>query len=102
MFETVADKPWECVHGYFLLFDFVHLLKNIRNNWLTEKTGSIDFKIEDESFTARWPDLLDLYKLESNLTLNCFEELWNLCAFEAPLSFSPTKAHREATYFQRI
>ena len=68
MFETVTDKPWECIHGYFLLFDFVHLLKNIRNNWLTEKTGSIDFKIEDESFTARWSDLLALYKLESNLT----------------------------------
>ena len=39
LFRTKPNKPWETVDGMFLLFDFVHLLKNIRNNWLTEVTG---------------------------------------------------------------
>ena len=68
MFETVPNKPWECVHGFFLLFDFVHLIKNIRNNWLTEKTGEISFQSDNQSYTAKWSDLLNLYNLEHDLT----------------------------------
>ena len=29
MFQTVNGKPWLTVDGIFLLFDFVHLLKNM-------------------------------------------------------------------------
>jgi hypothetical protein len=36
-FETYSDKPWRTKDNIFLLFDYVHLLKNIRNNWSTEK-----------------------------------------------------------------
>jgi len=43
-FNTVVNKPWLTVDGIFLLNDFVHLLKSIRNNWLTEKTGKIAFE----------------------------------------------------------
>lgn len=28
----------------FLLYDPVHLMKNIRNNWLTEKMQTLEFK----------------------------------------------------------
>ena len=38
---TVEEKPWLTVEGTYLLYDFVHLLKNIRNLWLTEKTTQL-------------------------------------------------------------
>ena len=36
MFDTVS--PWRTTDDMFLLFDYVHLFKCIRNNWITEKT----------------------------------------------------------------
>ena len=32
LFERVEEKPWLTKCGIFLLFNYVHLLKNIRNN----------------------------------------------------------------------
>ncbi len=37
LFNVVPDKPWLAVDGTFLLYDYVHIWKNVRNNWLTEK-----------------------------------------------------------------
>ncbi|XP_078483590.1 uncharacterized protein LOC144744006 [Ciona intestinalis] len=48
-----------------LLFDYAHLLKCIRNNWLTEKCGEIQYKDEKgEECFARWSDLRSLFKAE--------------------------------------
>lgn len=60
-----ADRPWETEGGVFLLFDYVHLLKNIRNNWLTEATGELEFSDNGVTRTAKWAHLVQLYKLES-------------------------------------
>ena len=40
-YETVKEKPSQTKYGVFLLFDFVHLLKNYRNLWLTKKMGEL-------------------------------------------------------------
>ncbi|XP_066911172.1 uncharacterized protein [Clytia hemisphaerica] len=63
-FDTVTDKPWLTTDGIFLLFDFVHLIKSIRNNWLTEKTGQLTFKEDDDTFVAKWSDLIRLHEVE--------------------------------------
>ena len=48
-----------------LLYDYVDLLNYIRNNWLTEKSGEIFFKDEEEKdFVAKWFDLRNLSKAE--------------------------------------
>ena len=39
-FPTVLNKPWVTTEGLFLLFDYVHIINHIRNNWLTEKSMS--------------------------------------------------------------
>ena len=70
---SVTDKPWLILDGVYLLFDFVHLLKSIRNNWITEKTHTLEF-IDMESGEicfAKWKDLVELYKseLESDLKM---------------------------------
>jgi hypothetical protein len=46
----------------FLTFDYDHIYKNIRNNWITEKTKELKFKFEGKEHTACWADIEDLYK----------------------------------------
>ena len=43
LFDTEPQQPWLTKGGIYLLYDFVHLLKNIRNNWLTEKMRELAF-----------------------------------------------------------
>ena len=62
-FDRVSQ--WKTVDDMFLLFDFVHLLKSIRNNWITEKTKQISFSCDGEEFTANWNHIQDLQKLEA-------------------------------------
>jgi hypothetical protein len=42
------------------------LLKNIRNNWITEKTQKLEFFVDKEKKTARWADIEALHDLEKN------------------------------------
>ena len=60
-FLTVSNVPM--THRY-LQFDFVHILKSIRNNWITEKTQELEFPEGNIIQTARWSDLLELYNTE--------------------------------------
>ena len=64
LYPTIPSKPWLTMNGQYLLFDFVHLLKNIRNLWLTEKTGEYDNNGVQR--TAKWEHLRTLHKLESD------------------------------------
>ena len=65
--NVVPKKPWLTQDGLFLLFDFVHLLKNIRNNWLTEVMGELVYFDTDDGTqkTAKWYYLKRLYEIES-------------------------------------
>lgn len=66
LFPTFRERPWETQDGRFLLYDFVHLLKNLRNNWLTEATRELTFEDDDGvQKTAKWQHLVDLHKLET-------------------------------------
>ena len=42
-FPTVPGKPWLTTDGIYLLYDYVHLMKSIRNNWLTECDGEFNY-----------------------------------------------------------
>ena len=50
-----------------LFFDPTHMLKNVRNNWVTEKTQTLDFKDPDSGriVQAKWSDLKKIYNDES-------------------------------------
>ena len=65
LFDTEPQQPWLTKGGIYLLYDFVHLLKNIRNNWLTEKMGELAFYERGMKKMARWSHLVELYKLEA-------------------------------------
>ena len=67
MFASDPARPWYAKDfGFFLLYDYVHLLKCIRNNWLTEKLGELKYTWNGKEMVARWGDLVKLYELESN------------------------------------
>ena len=55
----------------YTLYDPVHLFKNIRNNWITEKTQTLTFFDinTNEEVVARWKDLIDVYKSEEKSIL---------------------------------
>ena len=40
-FDTIF--PWLTKDNLFLLFDYVHIFENIRNNWITEATQELEF-----------------------------------------------------------
>ena len=64
MFNLVS--PWRTVDDIFLLFDFVHIFKCVRNNWITEKTGEIKFHHDNEEYVAKWEDIIKLQKSEDS------------------------------------
>ena len=41
LYPTLPEKSWLTEDNKHLRFDYVHLLKNIRNLWLTEETELI-------------------------------------------------------------
>ena len=60
-FDTI--EPWRTKENMFLLFDFVHLMKTVRNNWITEKTQELEFVKNGIKRVARWSDIKRLYQL---------------------------------------
>ena len=48
----------------FLLYDFIQVLKNIRNNWLTEETGEITCDHNGDQLTAKLQQIQQLQKCE--------------------------------------
>ena len=49
-----------------LICDPTHALKNIRNNWISEKTQTLKFVVPDTNvtITAKWNHLKIIYKME--------------------------------------
>ena len=47
-FNTDTSFPWQIKDNVFFLYDFVHLVKNIRNNWITAPMKEFNFFIDEE------------------------------------------------------
>ena len=57
-------SSWRTKDKVFLLFDFAHFVKRIRNNWITEKAGELEFNYRGENYVAKWDQIRKLQKLE--------------------------------------
>ena len=60
-------KPLLTKQGIYLLFDFVHISRSIRNNWITEKSQELEFSDGGVLQTSRWSDIINLFKSEENI-----------------------------------
>ena len=48
----------------FLLYDYVHIFKNIRNNWYTEPSKKLTFTVDNKDYLASWNDIETLYNAD--------------------------------------
>ena len=46
-------------------FDFVHLIKNVRNNWVTESCQELDWE-KGKKKTAKWANIKAMHSLKAN------------------------------------
>ncbi|XP_065660880.1 uncharacterized protein LOC136084588 [Hydra vulgaris] len=82
-FET-DGVPWRTKDYIYLLYDFVHLLKNIRNIWITEKSQELEFFVNKEKKVAKWSHIVALHKLESNQMIK-MSKLTDVAVFPKPI-----------------
>ncbi|GFO27806.1 transposable element p transposase [Plakobranchus ocellatus] len=71
-FPWIAKSPVDNSKPLFLLYDTVHFIKNIRNNWVSEKSQTLDMpqltpttSAEPSVISAKWTRLSELYAEES-------------------------------------
>ena len=51
--KFVTISPWRTKTQLIFLFDFVHLLQNTRDNWITEATQELEFYDHDKNLVAK-------------------------------------------------
>ena len=77
----------------YLLYDPTHLIKNIRNNWVTEKTQKLVFKVDkwQLTVTAKWADLVSVYhdEKENDVRMTPID----LCLIDTPQISKNKKFH---------
>ena len=64
--QTVPNKPWLCEDGTIVMFDPVHLIKNLRNLWYTDKMGELKFNDNGKDRIAKWELLRKTRETEKN------------------------------------
>ena len=74
----------------FLVYEFVHVFKNVQNNWLNVGNKELSFEKDGKMFTASWDDLKALYE-EDCQTPQC---LTNKTYLHIDFSQAFTKAER--------
>lgn len=53
----------------YLVYDYVHIFKNIRNNWITEPQQELSFQVDGTEYKACWKDICRLYETDSKTPL---------------------------------
>ena len=72
------------VHMLFLVYDYVHLFKNIRNNWITEMTQQLNFTFNGKPYLACWSDVISLYEEDRKSPIRLMK-LTNTSVYPKPL-----------------
>lgn len=53
----------------YLVHDYVHIFKNIRNNWITEPKQELSFHLDGTEYKACWADIVNLHEIDSKTPL---------------------------------
>ena len=91
-FPTDEGKPWvmtdsESGEKTFVLNDYVHVFKCLRNNWYTEKTKEIKYYCfqENREKIAKWDHLKKLCNLDKGLNINIGHPLDDIAVSPKPI-----------------
>ena len=65
-FPVSNPVPNEVFRVLYTLFDPIHLFKNLKNNWLTEKVQKLKFYVpeSDKTVEASWSNIVHVYNSE--------------------------------------
>ena len=79
------SKPWLSINSdIFFLFDYVHVVKCLRNNWLNEKTKRLQYTFNRATEVANWSDVVELKEAKSNFLLK-LSKLKDVAASPKPI-----------------
>jgi len=53
----------------YLVHDYVHIFKNIRNNWIMEPQQELSFQLDGTEYRACWADIRSLYEIDRKTPL---------------------------------
>ena len=72
------QKPYLTTDNLFILFDYVHIMKSIRNNWITEKVQELEYMDGDQVKVAKWCHIVQLHNIEKDnlVKLSCLKSLF--------------------------
>ena len=73
-----------CGINMYLIYDYVHILKNLRNNWITERTWELSFEEDGIEYLACWRDIQALYEEDKKMPLR-LTKLTHTSVFPKPL-----------------
>ena len=73
-----------CGVNMYLIYDYVHILKILRNNWITERTWELSFKENGVEYLACWRDIQALYEEDKKMPLR-LTKLTHTSVFPKPL-----------------
>ena len=48
----------DVLYTLFLVYDYVHIYKNLRNNWITETCKELSFTKDGKEYIACWSDMV--------------------------------------------
>ena len=46
----------------YLIYDYPHIFKNLRNNWITEAQKQLIFMVDGKEYLPCWSDIVNLYE----------------------------------------
>ena len=73
-----AYLPALGIHVY-LVYDFVHIFKNLRNNWITEPSKDLTFNVVGNEYVAKWADIVKLYEEDKQATIRLTKLTYSHC-----------------------
>ena len=60
-----------CLERYvYCIYDYVHIFKNIQNNWITVVNQQSSFEKDGVSYVAAWCNICALHEEDQKLTLS--------------------------------
>ena len=54
---------------YYCVYDYLHVFKNIRSNWIAVVNQQLTFEKDGVSYIAAWSDIRALYEQDQKLTI---------------------------------
>ena len=69
-------SPWRTEDNVFLPFEFIQVVKNIRNNWIAGKTGELEFNYRGQNYVAKWDQIRKLQNFEYGNLVKMSKLIW--------------------------